>query len=225
MTENFQKINTTVIDMAVSPDSKMFEEGIRIASEYILKGDIVAFPTETVYGLGGSAFMEEAVNKIYIAKKRPPEKPLNILLACREDMFSVAENVPDEAWTLAEMFWPGPLTIILSKRKCVPDIVTRFKKTVGLRVPDHPIPLRLIEKTGPLACPSANISGNKPPVSCREVMRDLKGRIPLILDGGKSPIGVASTIIDMTKPVPKILRKGGVKIKEIEKYIGDVSEE
>lgn len=205
--------------MKLSKSDKRFSDGIEIASEYIKNGDVVAFPTETVYGLGGSVFIKSAVEKIFEVKHRPEEKPLSVLISKPEDMKAIAIDIPKSAHVLAENFWPGPLTMILKKNKDVPNTTSACKDTIGLRIPDHPIPLKIIEKTGPLACPSANISGNPAPVTCFDVAENLAGYIPLILNGGKTEIGTASTIIDMTKPIPKILRKGTIDISDIEKII------
>jgi L-threonylcarbamoyladenylate synthase len=201
-----------------------FETAVDAAAVALKSGKIVAFPTETVYGLGASITDESAVLKIYEAKGRVPEKPLSILLSTAEDMNKIAAEIPEDAKKLANEFWPGPLTIILKKRAEISDKITAGKDTVGLRVPAHPATLEIVRRAGPLACPSANKSSSREPKSADDVFSDLNGKIDLLIDGGETKIQKPSTIVDLTVSPPKILRKGGLEIDEIRKIIGDVSE-
>jgi len=207
---------------SVNTDS--FEKIIEETSLALKNGQIAAFPTETVYGLGAVISYEKAVLNIYRAKGRPPEKPLSILIGKAEEMDEIAQNIPKSARLLAEKFWPGPLTIILTKKDQISDKVTAGKKTVGIRMPAHEIPLSILIKTGPLACPSANLSGGEEPTSAEDVLRDLENKIDILIDGGKTDYKIPSTIIDLTVVPPRILRKGGTDVIEIRKIIGDVTE-
>ena len=206
------------------PEETAFENIIRETAEALLNGKTAAFPTETVYGIGASIFNENAVLKIYQIKGRPPEKPLSILIGSAEEMDKTAAEIPPAARRLAEAFWPGPLTLILKKRDEISDRVTAGKKTIGLRIPAHPVPLALVRLTGPLACPSANLSVSREPKSAEDVWEDLGGKVDILIDGGKTELGIPSTIIDLTAVPPKILRKGGLDMKDIKKIIGEVTE-
>ena len=206
----------------VNTDS--FEKMIEETSLSLKSGQIAAFPTETVYGLGAIISDENAVLKIYLAKGRPPEKPLSILVGKAEEMDEIAQNIPKSARLLAGNFWPGPLTIILTKKDKISDQITAGKKTVGIRMPAHEIPLEILKRTGPLACPSANLSGGEEPTSADDVLRDLNNKIDILIDGGKTEFKIPSTIIDLTAVPPKILRHGGTDVMEIRKIIGDVTE-
>lgn len=201
-----------------------FETAVQAAVDTLITGKIAAFPTETVYGLGACISDENAVLNIYKAKGRIHEKPLSILISSAEDMKLIAEDVPEKAQKLAENFWPGPMTIILKKKANISDKITAGKKTVGLRIPAHPVALEIVRRTGPLACPSANKSDGKEPKSAADVLADLDGKIDLLIDGGETEIQEPSTIIDLTVTPPKILRRGGLDISEIIKCIGEVSE-
>ncbi len=188
------------------------EEAIQLLKE----GRLVAFPTDTVYGVAAHAFLPEAVAKLYAAKKRPRDKPIPLLLARGEDIPSVARGIPEIAWHLAETFWPGGLTIILLKRSIVPDIVTAGGETVALRVPDHSLVHTLVEGIGaPLAATSANLSGRPAPVTASEVCQNLGGRIDLLLDGGPCPRGIPSTVVDLTLSPPRLLRQGAIPVEEL----------
>ena len=207
---------------SVNTDS--FEKIIEETSLALKSGQTAAFPTETVYGLGAVISDENAVLNIYRAKGRPPEKPLSILIGKAEDMDEIAQNIPKSARLLAEKFWPGPLTMILTKRDDISDQVTAGKKTVGIRMPAHEIPLEILKRTGPMACPSANLSGGEEPATAEDVLKDLENKIDILIDGGKTKFKIPSTIIDLTAVPPKILRKGGTDVMEIKKIIGDVTE-
>ncbi len=181
----------------------------------ILKsGGLVAFPTDTVYGVGALAFDEAAVESIYAAKDRPVEKAIPVLLAGVEDLEKVAAQVPPMARRLAILFWPGPLTLIVPRASSLPEAVSGTS-SVAVRVPNHPAALALLSKAGPLAVTSANRSGEPSPVTASEVFRQLEGRIPLILDGGSTPGGVPSTLVDCMGTEPVILREGPVGMAQI----------
>ncbi len=181
------------------------------AGTIIKEGGLVAFPTETVYGLGGNAFNPASSKKIYAAKGRPSDNPLIVHIAKIEDLEKVCRDIPEEAYALAKVFWPGPLTMILPKREEVPVETTGGLSTVAVRLPDHPVALSFIEAAGGfVAAPSANASGRPSPTKAEHVKEDLEGRIEMILDGGDVGIGVESTIVDLTGKVPTILRPGFV---------------
>lgn len=200
---------------------KLNEKDIQHAAELIQQGEIVAFPTETVYGLGADASNEMAVQKVFKAKGRPADRPLSVLVNDKNALEQYAENVPIEAKKLVEAFWPGALTIILQKKNYFAPSVTMGKETIGLRMPDHPVALRLIELSQrPLATPSANSSGRPSPTTAGHVFDDLEGKVAGIIDGGPTSFGIESTIIDLTNPdEPVILRTGEISKKEIERTI------
>lgn len=192
------------------------EEAIDVAARILAEGGLVAFPTDTVYGVGAHAFQPDAVERIYMAKVRPRDKAIPILLAQADDLALVAEGITETAWLLAERFWPGGLTLVLPKKANVPDVVSAGGPTVAVRVPDHPVPLALMAALGaPLAATSANLSGRPSLVTAGEVEAELGGRIELILDGGRCPGGVPSTVLDLTTDPPTILRAGAIGVKEI----------
>lgn len=179
------------------------------AAEIIRSGGLVAFPTETVYGLGADALHANASQKIYAAKGRPSDNPLIVHICKYEELISIAKEVPPQAKKLAEAFWPGPLTMIVWKNEKVPYETTGGMDTVAVRMPKHPIALKLIEESGCLiAAPSANTSGKPSPTEASHVALDMDGKIPMILDGGPVGIGIESTIIDLTEKTPMILRPG-----------------
>ena len=183
----------------------------------------VAFPTETVYGLGADALNPQASKKIYAAKGRPSDNPLIVHIAKFEDLEEIAKEVPQEAKKLADAFWPGPLTMIVYKNEKVPYETTGGMDTVAIRMPDHPAALELIRQSGCLiAAPSANTSGRPSPTLAEHVAEDLGGRIPMILDGGEVGIGIESTIIDLTEKIPMILRPGYITKEMLEAVIGTV---
>jgi L-threonylcarbamoyladenylate synthase len=192
------------------------EETIGIAARILAEGGLVAFPTDTVYGVGAHAFQPDAVERIYVAKTRPQDKAIPILLSQADDLALIAEGIPETAWLLAERFWPGGLTLVLPKKANVPDIVSAGGPTVAVRAPDHPVPRALIAALGaPLAATSANLSGRPSPVTAQEVEAELGGRSELILDGGRCPGGVPSTVLDLTTDPPAILRAGAISAGEI----------
>ena len=179
------------------------------AGKLIAEGELVAFPTETVYGLGGDALDPDASRKIYAAKGRPSDNPLIVHIADFDDMKRVAREVPEPAKKLADAFWPGPLTMIVWKSDAVPEATTGGMQTVAVRMPNHPVALELIRRSGCLiAARSANTSGRPSPTEAQHVAEDLSGKIAMILDGGPVGIGIESTIIDLTEEKPMILRPG-----------------
>ncbi|CAM3135472.1 L-threonylcarbamoyladenylate synthase [Filibacter tadaridae] len=197
------------------------------AVDILRDGDVVAFPTETVYGLGALATNEQAVQKIFKAKGRPSDNPLIVHIGTIEDVQKYASGITEDAEKLMTAFWPGPLTIVLHKTPgVIAPNVTPGVETVGIRMPDHPVALGLLRALGgPLAAPSANRSGKPSPTEAAHVHADLNGFIPLILDGGQTGVGVESTVLDMTVTPPAILRPGGVTREMIENVIGPVQME
>lgn len=197
------------------------KKDIEEAAKLIREGEVVAFPTETVYGLGGNGLLPDSVHKIYAAKGRPSDNPL-ILHVCDMKMVeSLVKDIPEYAKKAMEHFWPGPMTVILPKADQVPDCVTGGLDTVAIRMPDHPVALELIRRSQvPIAAPSANTSGRPSPTKAEHVMEDLSGKIPMILDGGAVLVGVESTIIDFTGEVPVILRPGWITKETMEDFLG-----
>ena len=187
---------------------------IQRALDVLQAGGLVAFPTDTVYGVGARAFDGKAVEAIYTAKDRPIEKAIPVLIGDGEDITKTTSEVPAMARKLAERFWPGPLTIILPKRSDLPDSVSATN-TVGVRVPDHRVAREVLRAAGPMAVTSANISGQPSPSTAEEVFMQLNGRIALILDGGKTPGGVPSTVVDCTGTQPIVIREGPISFREI----------
>ncbi len=193
------------------------------AGEICRAGGLVAFPTETVYGLGANALDADAAAKIYKAKGRPSDNPLIVHISRENDLEELVEEVSEKARVLMNEFWPGPLTLIFQKKDKVPMGTTGGLSTVAVRMPNHPIALALIEEAGvPIAAPSANTSGRPSPTLARHVQEDMDGRIDMIIDGGKVGIGIESTIVDMTVEPPMILRPGFITKDMIENVIGNV---
>lgn len=193
------------------------------AAELLRGGGLVAFPTETVYGLGAHALDAQAVRGIFLAKERPATDPLIVHLCHAEALPLVAREIPPMAWTLAARFWPGPLTLVLPRHPRVPDEVTAGGDTVAVRVPAHPVAQALLRAAGvPIAAPSANRFGRVSPTRAEDVAHDLAGRIDLILDGGPTPVGVESTVLSLVSTPPLLLRPGGVTREALEALIGPV---
>jgi L-threonylcarbamoyladenylate synthase len=199
----------------VSSDSP---NAILSALEILLSGGLVAFPTDTVYGVGCLAFHQQAIESIYIAKDRPIDKAIPVLIGDNEDLVKVAEEVPIFAMRLIDRFWPGPLTILVPKKPTLPAAISATS-TVGVRVPDHDVARALLRLTGPMAVTSANISGQASPTSAQEVVSQLGGRIAMIVDGGETPGGVPSTLVDCTGEKIQILREGPISKEELLKII------
>ncbi len=207
------KVNPTNPEMSV----------IRKAAEIIKRGGLVAFPTETVYGLGADALNEEAVKKIFEAKGRPLDNPVIVHVSNEEMLRLVTENIPEIAWKLISRFWPGPLTLVLKRSARLPDITVAGLDTVAVRMPRHRVALRLIEESErPIAAPSANLSGSPSPTRFEHVVKDLYGKIDAIIDGGETEIGLESTVLSLVSSSPMILRPGGVTIEQLKEVIGYV---
>jgi len=190
------------------------DESIQLALKILRKGGLVAFPTDTVYGVGALAFDGKAVESIYGAKNRPIEKAIPVLIGDTEDMEKVGMNIPEIAYRLATRFWPGPLTCVIPKQPTLPESVSATD-TVGVRVPDHEVARALLRAAGPMAVTSANISRQSSPSSAEEVFAQLDGRIDLIINGGITPGGVPSTLVDCTGDEVRILREGPISLEEI----------
>jgi len=193
---------------------------IEIALDVFGSGGLVAFPTDTVYGVGAPAFMPHGVGRIYTVKGRPRSKAIPLLLASAASLKDVADDIPPEAGVLAKQFWPGPLTIVLKRKPNIPEVVTAGGASVAVRIPDHEFTLKLIQAAGgALAATSANISGRPDPVTAQEVLAYLGGRIELILDGGRCPGGIPSTVVDVTSRRARILRVGAIQRETIEEAL------
>jgi len=198
-------------------------EAVTRAAEVIRAGGLVAFPTETVYGLGADALSPTAVARIFQAKERPRGNPLIVHVTDVTALDEVAVRAPDRAREVLARFWPGPLTLVLERAPAVPLITTGGLDTVAVRAPAHPVAQALIRAAGrPLAAPSANRSGRPSPTRAQHVLEDLGGRIELILDGGATPVGLESTVLDMTTEPPTLLRPGGVTLEQLEAHLGRV---
>lgn len=182
------------------------------------RGGVVAFPTDTVYGLGAGANNPQAVERVYRVKERPSNMPLPLLLANKSQITELAEPVPPLAWTLIDSFLPGALTLVLNKSSSVPDKLTAGSATIAIRIPAHPVPVALVEGLGtPIIGTSANLSGRPSPLSADEVKAQLGDKIDLIIDGGRCPGGKESTIVDASGPTPVILREGAISREELER--------
>ena len=199
------------------------EESIALGGRLIREGELVGFPTETVYGLGANALDADAVYKIFEAKGRPQDNPLITHVSCVEEIPVLVRAIPDAARKLMDAFWPGPMTLILPKADCIPNAVSAGLDTVGIRLPSDANARALIAAAGrPIAAPSANRSGRPSPTTAQHVLEDMDGRIPLILDGGPCQVGVESSVIDATGEVPVILRPGGITPEMVERVLGRV---
>lgn len=192
-------------------------------SRTLLEGGLVAFPTETVYGLGANALDQEAVRRIFRVKGRPSDNPLILHVTGMAMVEPYATNIPDLARTLAKAFWPGPVSFILRKSPSVPELVTAGLPSAAFRVPDHPVALALIDACGiPVAAPSANLSGKPSPTNASHVLEDLRGVIDAVLDGGTCRIGLESTVVDLSRDTPRILRPGGISYEELRLVAQDI---
>lgn len=197
------------------------EDGIKTAAMALKNGKLVAFPTETVYGLGANALMPDAVKRIFEAKGRPSDNPLIVHISDITQLRDLVSDIPDIATRLMNAFWPGPLTLIFKKSARVPDVITAGLDTVAVRMPQNPVALKLISQSGvPVAAPSANLSGRPSPTSAHHVAEDLSGRVEYIIDGGSCSVGLESTVLDITGSVPVILRPGGVTAEMLKKVLG-----
>ncbi|WP_411388019.1 L-threonylcarbamoyladenylate synthase [Rossellomorea vietnamensis] len=194
------------------------------AAKVLQQDEVVAFPTETVYGLGANATSDTAVEKIFKAKGRPSDNPLIVHISNKEQLKGLVEEIPMDASKLIDAYWPGPLTIIFKNKENVfSGRVTAGLDTVGIRMPDHPVALSIIEASGlPIAAPSANRSGKPSPTTAQHVIDDLDGRIAGVVDGGETGVGVESTVVDCTGEIPVILRPGGITKEQLEEVVGKV---
>lgn len=197
------------------------QEDLSLAIDSLKQGELVAFPTETVYGLGASAFDEGAIRKIFAIKGRPADNPLIVHISSMDQVSLLAEEVPPEFLKLARAFWPGPLTLILKRKGSVPAICSAGLSTIAIRMPVHQVALDLIRGVGaPLAAPSANLSGAPSPTTAQDVLEDMDGKIPYILDGGPSAIGLESTVLSLVSPRPILFRPGAVSKEALEEVLG-----
>ncbi len=214
------KTNTKIIK--IEPDNmniKLLQE----AGLAIRQGKLVAFPTETVYGLGADALNDNAVAKIFEAKGRPFYDPLIVHVACLKEVFDLVEEFPEIASTLGAIFWPGPLTMVMRKSKKISHLVTSGLDTVAIRIPDHSVAQALIRESGrPIAAPSANLFSYTSPTKAKHVISDLNGRVDIILDSGDTKVGVESTVVDVTGFPLKILRLGGVPFEKLKEVTPDI---
>jgi L-threonylcarbamoyladenylate synthase len=201
----------------INPEKKLLREAAKVLRE----GNLVAFPTETVYGLGADGYNPKAVLKVFKAKGRPSDNPLILHVNSLRMFEDVVKDPPNLVYDLISKVWPGPLTVVLRKSEKVPHEVTAGLNTVAVRCPGHPVALGLIEELGkPIAAPSANLSGRPSPTNAKHVLQDLGGRIELLLDGGETFFGVESTVLDMTTDPPTLLRPGPIAVEDIEKILG-----
>lgn len=203
----------------VCPDVTVLAE----AAELLRQGELVAFPTETVYGLGANGLNDAAVKRIFQAKGRPSDNPLILHIAAADRIYELAAAVPASARALVERYWPGPLTVVVERQGHVPDAVTGGLNTVAVRLPSSPVARELIRLAGvPVAAPSANTSGRPSPTTAQAVLADLDGKIAAVIDAGPCDIGVESTVIDCTTPVPTLLRPGGITYEMLIAVLGDI---
>ncbi|MBQ8358873.1 MAG: threonylcarbamoyl-AMP synthase [Oscillospiraceae bacterium] len=209
-------MQTKIIDAAL-PDTPV------LAAKLIKQGDLVAIPTETVYGLGANGLDPDAVAKIFIAKGRPQDNPLILHIDNTDQLETLCHSIPEAAYRLAERFWPGPLTMVLPARDCIPKCTTAGLPTVAVRCPDCAVTREIIRLAGvPVAAPSANLSGKPSTTTALHVYHDHNGKIPLIVDGGACRVGVESTIVDLTEDRPRLLRPGGITPEQLLEVLGDL---
>jgi L-threonylcarbamoyladenylate synthase len=194
--------------------SSTFPNALGRALEILQSGALVAFPTDTVYGVGALAFDQRAIESIYAAKDRPMEKAIPVLIGDKEDLSKVADEVPLVALRLIDRFWPGPLTVLVPKKATLPKAISATS-TVGVRVPDHEVARALLRLAGPMAVTSANISGQSSPTSAQEVLAQLGGRIAMVIDGGETPGGMPSTLVDCTGDEIQVLRAGPISNEDL----------
>jgi L-threonylcarbamoyladenylate synthase len=215
------QLKKTIV-LKVDPQNPNLEK-IRKAADFIKKGGLVAFPTETVYGLGADALNPKAVLALFEAKKRPLDNPPIVHISNVKDVYRLAKEVPSKTEELMKYFWPGPLTLIFKRSEIVPHVTVCGLDTIAIRMPRHDVALALIRESGcPIAAPSANLAGRPSPTTAKHVLEDLNGRIDAILDAGPTCIGVESTVLDITVEPPQILRPGGTPYEELKKILGQV---
>lgn len=200
---------------------KLDADQLILAAELLKKGQLVAFPTETVYGLGASIFCPEAIEQIFKVKGRPSDNPLIAHVCSIEQVEQIAWDIPDTFYRLAKRFFPGPLTVVLKRRSHIPSLVSAGLETIAVRMPHHPIALELISLVqAPLVAPSANLSGKPSSTQAAHVVEDFEGKIAAIIDGGKTSVGIESTVISLTSDIPQLLRPGSISKEEIEQVLG-----
>lgn len=211
--------------LVLSVDSHEPEaEPIQTAARVLREGGLVAFPTETVYGLGGSALNADAIARIYLAKRRPASDPLIVHIHDVSELETLAVNIPEAAHRLAERFWPGPLTMVLQRAAHIPDSIAAGLNTVAVRMPRHPVAQALLKAADlPVAAPSANTFTRPSATTAAHVLEDLGGRVDLVLDGGPATIGLESTVIDLTSPQPVVLRPGGIVLEDLRQLLPEVT--
>lgn len=198
------------------------DKSIALAAELLQKGELVALPTETVYGIAADARNGEAVKKIFEAKGRPQDNPLIVHIYGMEMLKGIVSEVPDRAYKLAKAFWPGPLTMVMPRGGEVSDVTCAGLDTVGVRMPSHPVVQAVIKASGvAFAAPSANLSGKPSPTNAQDVFTDMDGRLPLILDGGECAVGVESTVISVVGEKPTLFRPGHITLEELERALGE----
>ncbi len=211
------EFDTRLLPATARPD----DPAVTQAAKLLRQGELVAIPTETVYGLAANALDPDAVAKIFKAKGRPQDNPLIVHISSLEELPPLVTEIPDRARKLAEAFWPGPLTMVLPRSSRVPDVVTAGLETVAIRMPSHSVARAVIQVSGlPIAAPSANLSGKPSPTSARHCMEDLTGKIPLVLDGGPCQVGVESTVVTLTGDIPRLLRPGAVTAEQLREVLG-----
>ena len=213
-----------MITKIIEIDSEHIDKNkLNVAAEAIREGKIVAFPTETVYGLGANALNSVAVERIFEAKGRPSDNPLIVHIADKEKLYELTDSIPEKAVALMDKLWPGPLTLVFRKSSIIPSIITAGLNTVAVRMPEHPVARELIRLSEiPVAAPSANVSGKPSTTTAQHVLQDLDGKIDVIVDAGSSRVGLESTVLDMTVEPPMLLRPGGVTPEQIEEIIGHI---
>lgn len=205
--------------LTVNPDAPE-PDVIESAADVLRQGGLVAYPTETVYGLAASAFVIDTVARVYDAKQRPFSQALPVQIADKADIETLARDLPPVAYRLIDDFFPGPLTIVLRRLPTVSLTVTGGQNTIGIRMPDHPVALSVIRAFGaPVVCPSANLTGRRSPMSAADVLEDLDGVIDLVLDGGPTEDRIASTVLDLTQQPARLLREGKITRAELETYL------
>lgn len=213
-----------MVTKIIEIDSENIDKNkLNVAAKAIKEGKIVAFPTETVYGLGANALNSAAVERIFEAKGRPSDNPLIVHIADKEKVYELTESIPENAVALMDKFWPGPLTLVFRKSSIIPPIITAGLNTVAIRMPEHPVARELIRLSQiPVAAPSANVSGKPSTTTAQHVLQDLDGKIEVVVDAGSSRVGLESTVLDMTVEPPMLLRPGGVTPEQIEEIIGHI---
>lgn len=216
-------MKTVILEIDPQTPNLAEHPGIKEAGAILRSGGLVAFPTETVYGLGANGLDAEAVKGIYLAKGRPSDNPLILHIIDEAELNQLVLQVPEQAKLLMQRFWPGPLTMIFRKRPHVPDVTTGGLATVAVRMPSHPVARAIIAAAQvPVAAPSANRSGRPSPTVAAHVIRDMEGRVEMIVDGGPCEVGVESTVLDLTGETPVLLRPGGISFEELQEVLGEV---